>query len=222
VFWRAGLARKYPDHKRLTIMGLDTVELVIRFEEAFGITIPDDVATELTTPRRVSFYVLSQLDLAEHTACTSQQAFYFLRREFVPAFGIHRRDFRDTSNLAQLMPPKSRRQIWTTVRRQTGAAALPDLIRPRWLFLIVVLLTITAAVTALLATVFLTGSRRAALFVAGVVLLGAGWLGAALTRPLKRELRGRYAYAVDLARYAALHTPHVSRGNGPKKTSCKQ
>lgn len=188
-------------------MGLDTVELLIRFEEAFGITIPDEVATELTTPRRVSFYVRSQLNLAEQTACTSQQAFYFLRSEFVPALGIHRTDFRPTSNLAELLPAKSRRQFWTTVKSRIGDAALPDLVRPRWAFLLVVLLTITMALTVLLA-VFLSGGRGAALLVPVVVLVGVGQLGAILTRPLKREFRDRYAHAGDLARYAAIHTPH--------------
>ena len=189
-------------------MGLDTVELVIRFEEAFGITISDEVAAELTTPRRVSFYVISQLNLADQTACTSQQAFYFLRREFVPTLGIHRTDFRPTSNLAPLLPANSRTQIWTTIKRKLGDAALPDLVRPTWVFLIVVVLTFLAAITALLAAVSLTGSRGAGLFVAGVVSLGVGRLGAILTRPLKREFRDGYAHAGDLARYAVLHTPH--------------
>jgi len=189
-------------------MGLDTVELVIRFEDAFGIAIPDEVATELTTPRRVSFYVISQLNLAEQTACTSQQAFYFLRREFVPALGIHRTEFRPTSNLAQLLPAHSRRRTWTTIKRKLGDTALPDLVRPKWVFLLLVLLTIAAAVTAFVATLFLTGSREAALFVAIVVLIGIGRLGATLTRPLKREFRDEHSHAGDLAGYAALHTPH--------------
>jgi acyl carrier protein len=42
-------------------MGLDAVELVIRFEEAFGIPIPDDVAASLTTPREVADYVMTQV-----------------------------------------------------------------------------------------------------------------------------------------------------------------
>ena len=33
-------------------MGLETVELVIQFEESFAITIPDEVAARLTTPLR--------------------------------------------------------------------------------------------------------------------------------------------------------------------------
>ncbi|MBA3246597.1 MAG: hypothetical protein H0T63_00775 [Pyrinomonadaceae bacterium] len=43
-------------------MGLDTVELLMAFEEEFGMAIPDADASELTTPRQVTDYVMSKLD----------------------------------------------------------------------------------------------------------------------------------------------------------------
>ena len=39
-------------------MGLDTVELIIAFEERFGVKIPDKDAAELYTPRRVTDYIM--------------------------------------------------------------------------------------------------------------------------------------------------------------------
>ncbi|CAN5128298.1 hypothetical protein BH18ACI2_BH18ACI2_07570 [soil metagenome] len=42
-------------------MGLDTVELIMAFEEEFGIAIPDKDASELATPRQVTDYVMSKL-----------------------------------------------------------------------------------------------------------------------------------------------------------------
>ena len=39
-------------------MGLDTVELIMALEERFGIQIPDEDATELYTPRRVTDYIM--------------------------------------------------------------------------------------------------------------------------------------------------------------------
>jgi hypothetical protein len=40
-------------------MGLDTVELVMAFEERFGVSIPDAVAAELVTPRHVIDYLMA-------------------------------------------------------------------------------------------------------------------------------------------------------------------
>ena len=42
-------------------MGLDFVELVMAFEEAFNISIPDKDASELTTPRKVADYVMNKI-----------------------------------------------------------------------------------------------------------------------------------------------------------------
>jgi acyl carrier protein len=42
-------------------MGLDTVELLMAFEEKFGISIPDEDATRLTTPRKVTDYIVSKV-----------------------------------------------------------------------------------------------------------------------------------------------------------------
>ena len=39
-------------------MGLETVELIMAFEERFGIRIPDEDATELSTPRSVTLYIM--------------------------------------------------------------------------------------------------------------------------------------------------------------------
>ncbi len=39
-------------------MGLDTVELIMAFEEKFGVQIPDAAAAELTTPRKVTAYLM--------------------------------------------------------------------------------------------------------------------------------------------------------------------
>ena len=49
-------------------MGLDSVELLIRFENAFGIAIPDEVAAELTTPRKVTDYIFTQVNRGNQSA----------------------------------------------------------------------------------------------------------------------------------------------------------
>ena len=41
-------------------MGLDLVELVMRIEEEFDVTIPDESAAAMTTPRHVIEYLMLQ------------------------------------------------------------------------------------------------------------------------------------------------------------------
>ena len=189
-------------------MGLDTVELVIRIEEAFGIAIPDDVAATLTTPRHVKFYVLSQLKRSEQSSCMSQQAFYLLRRELVPVLGIRRSDFHPALNLSQLIPVARRSAVWTTVGSRIGVAALPNLARPVWLFSLLSLATIVTAVSVVYYTRPVIGSYLNALLVGVFAAIVFGRFAELLTRPLKRHFRNRYQHAGQLANYVVLHSPH--------------
>ena len=189
-------------------MGLDLVELTIRIEDAFGIPIPDEIAADLTTPRQVKFYVLSQLKLAERKTCMSQQAFYLLRREFVPVLGIQRPDFHPASKLAHLIATEDRIPTWTTLKAKIGAKGLPDLKRPTWLFWSLMFGTLaTAVATFIFVRVTLGRSDIALLF--SLLTLGAlGHVSARLTQHLKREFPDDCAHAGDVAKYLALHSPH--------------
>ena len=57
-------------------MGLGSVELVMGFEAAFGIVIPDAVAEEMITPRHTIDYVASSLD--DQPGCSLSHAAAFL------------------------------------------------------------------------------------------------------------------------------------------------
>lgn len=69
-------------------MGLDTVELVMRFEKEFGIAIPDDIATELTTPRKVTDYVLFQLTYNGQKGWTREKVAQMVREIIIDETGI--------------------------------------------------------------------------------------------------------------------------------------
>jgi hypothetical protein len=72
-------------------MGMDSVELVISFEEAFGIQITDEEATNCLTPRIVVDMIFSKLKTADEHVCRSQRAFYLIRRVLVQTFGLERK-----------------------------------------------------------------------------------------------------------------------------------
>jgi acyl carrier protein len=46
-------------------MGLDLVETVIRIEDEFEITIPDEISATLTTPRQVIDYLMTRPEVGE-------------------------------------------------------------------------------------------------------------------------------------------------------------
>ena len=64
----------------IAIMGLDSVELVMRVEERFGIEIHDSEAEPIRTPGMLVDLVFSKLQTGPQNYCASQRAFYVLRR----------------------------------------------------------------------------------------------------------------------------------------------
>src|SRR5262249_7886196 len=118
-------------------MGLDSVELVMRFEEVFGITIDDKEAEKLVTPRDVIELVLAKVERSGERACLNQRAFHLLRRVFKTSFSTRRRCFMPDAELQALVPMKNRRATWSCLASQIGITSLPDLARPRWVHLFI-------------------------------------------------------------------------------------
>ena len=117
-------------------MGLDTVELVIRIEDTFGVQIPDRVATGLTTPKKVTDFILSQVQQSEHPLpCLSQKAFYSIRREFTRQLSVPRRQLTPDASLKAILPEERRDEVWKNIGSSLGVKRWPKLSRKRWLFM---------------------------------------------------------------------------------------
>lgn len=188
-------------------MGLDTVELVIRFEDAFGISIPDKVAAELTTPRKVTDYIISQVAMTSQSSCLSQQAFYFLRKKFVGVLGIPRAEFLPDNKLERFIPLEGRRQDWLKLKHELGASSLPILARPVWLFGLLVFVSIVSFVIASTYAWTHGGGVASSLILGLLVSSVTGYLGAIATRPLQRNFRKGYSRPRDLAKFLVVNNP---------------
>ena len=185
-------------------MGLDTVELVIRLEETFGMAIPDEVAVELTTPRKVTDYIFSQVNAVNQSSCLSQQAFYHLRKKFVSVLGVARREFRPGTQLETLIPLELRREKWLKLMDEESSLSLPTLVRPIW---IVSSLAYLSMLSFVIVTFYLR-QPDAVSFVFGVfAAISVGYGGARATRPLQRNFRKGYERAGDLAKFLMVHNP---------------
>lgn len=113
-------------------MGLDTVELVLALEEEFGLQIPDDAATRLTTPGEVADYLCTRLRMDQTDPCPSQCGFYQLRKAINGRWGRARAGIRPDTPLGQLLRGGARER-WRALEEELGCA-LPSLRRSRLLF----------------------------------------------------------------------------------------
>ncbi|HEU4881914.1 MAG TPA: acyl carrier protein [Longimicrobium sp.] len=111
-------------------MGLDAVELVMAFEEGFGIAIPDEDAARMRTPRSVLDYAAARLGPVRGDGCLTQRTFYALRRGFRAA-GTVDAPLRPGTPLCALADRASWPVVWTRVRLGAGQPAWPASVRWR-------------------------------------------------------------------------------------------
>jgi acyl carrier protein len=174
-------------------MGLDTVELVMEVEEAFGITMSDEEAEKIQTVGDLYRYVLARLDRPVLTTpgCLSAAVFYRLRRQLMGRFRVERRRIRPASPLDDLIPAANRRREWQRLGECLGWR-LPELTRPGWVGFVSLGLFVTWSIATIAAWGRLAGFDPDALmvFVVGL-LVGALVLAIAVyqaTRPFATVL----------------------------------
>ncbi|MBP6014991.1 MAG: acyl carrier protein [Alphaproteobacteria bacterium] len=110
-------------------MGLDTVELVMAFEEAFEIDIADEAAERMFTVRDVIGYVYSRVEHSDTLICLSQRAFYRLRRSVQETLGVERSLVRPATSWETLLPVEHRQERWRHLKAAVGADKWPALER---------------------------------------------------------------------------------------------
>lgn len=180
-------------------MGLDSVELVIRFEDTFGISISDEVAATLTTPRKVIDYVVTQVVTSDDHACLSQQAFYFLRSGFMKRLQVPRSAFRVDAPLRLLIPKQNRKRVWEELKAELGEQALPELTRPLWLVSLLTAVAVLIGAYAAYATLNVWAA-------AGISIL-CGFLLSVLSRPCRNSFPRGVSTVGELVEYLLSHSP---------------
>ena len=104
-------------------MGLDGVEIVMAWEEAFGISIADAEAAQLRTPRMAIDLICEKLNVGcGENFCLSQRIFYRLRNAFVQVLSCPRATITPHTRLGDLIPIRGRQRVWSALQR---AARLP-------------------------------------------------------------------------------------------------
>lgn len=114
-------------------MGLDSVELVMTFEERFGVTITDAEAETCFTPAAVIDLVFGKLRASDAKVCVTQRAFHLLRRGLVQTLAVPRREVRLTSDVRCHGDGRCELEVWNELKSAIQAKRWPELVRPTWL-----------------------------------------------------------------------------------------
>ncbi len=133
-------------------MGLDTVELVLAFEDEFGIVIDDRYAEKMRTPGDVADYVISKVRTKRQDPCLSQIGFHRVRSLLMNEFAIPRKAIRPDTPLKDILVGDIRNN-WARLKNAIGTDYFPKLQRPP-LFVATVVFGIPALIALLL---FLSG-----------------------------------------------------------------
>ena len=82
-------------------MGLELVSIVIRIEEEFDISIPDEHAASITTPRQLIEYLMERPELVGKRSrdAVAESVWQALEDEI----GVERKDFTEDSRLIEDM-----------------------------------------------------------------------------------------------------------------------
>jgi len=109
-------------------MGLDSVELILAWEESFGIPISDAEAETMFTTRQVAERIFEKVRSTgpEDSGCLSMRAFLRLRMAF-QAEGVTRGDIRPDAKVTSLLPNRQRRDVLSTVCERAGFRPLKRL-----------------------------------------------------------------------------------------------
>jgi acyl carrier protein len=186
-------------------MGLDGVELVMAFEERFGIQISDAEAEHCFTPANVIDLILGKLCAAESSVCLTQHSFHNLRRVLVRQLHIPRQSIRLDTDLRSFFPMEQHARAWTTLKTGTEVWTWPELQRPAWLTW-----SLFGFGMALFSTCVYFGvnPRGIGEFTAAYICAGPATIifivtAGRLTRPFKQFIPARYATLRQLIRATA-------------------
>ncbi len=183
-------------------MGLDGVELVMTWEERFGIAIPDEATKRMRTPRMAMEYIHGTLAHPRTATCLTQRTFYRVRATFAARLGPVARRLHPSADLAALLPWDTRAATWTDLGLASGLQQWPELQRPTWVTALI--LSGAAGIPCLAwARGLVTPGWCVAL---GLLLLDVGYR---VTRPLARGLPPHARTAAALTRHLAGYNAEV-------------
>jgi hypothetical protein len=108
-------------------MGLDAVEIILGWENAFDIKLSDEEVFELRTPQQAIDLIAIKVGASDRVigVCIGLRAYHRIRQAFCSVAKVHRSQVRLDSNLRKLLPKKQRQDIWREIFTLAGFSESP-------------------------------------------------------------------------------------------------
>ena len=107
-------------------MGLDSIEILVKVEKTFGITIPDNEAEKIITVGDFHDAVWRHLEPKHSEKCKSQALFYKIRQSAFNRLEFPKNDFKPVTSLNTIFPLEGRRQAYLNFAKANDLT-FPDL-----------------------------------------------------------------------------------------------
>jgi acyl carrier protein len=155
-------------------MGLDSVEILMKVEETFGISIPDEEAQKIVTIGDFHNAVWRHLNGKQSNTCKTQHLFYTLRKSIADEFGYSPQQLTLAVSPETIFPKVNRRDAYATFADRVHLKLPPLVLTDAWQKLLVSVAIVTVvggfAVATVLMTIFDYGKWTLLIPVMGIVL----------------------------------------------------
>jgi len=180
-------------------MGLEGVELIMDFEEAFGVELTDAEVIDSVTPRIIGDVIFSRLKATDERICQSQRAFYILRRAFVKIFNVEKKSITPETRFRDFVGESQQKEIWEQLRVAIAARSWPKLTLPLMMSRVLIAATLAVFSIPVYAVI-----RSSELVCFGGAILAIVFLMVAnkFTRPCRNYIPSRFKTIRDLIPYA--------------------
>jgi hypothetical protein len=199
-------------------VGLEAVEIVMRVEEVFDLTIEDSEAEKCATPGQLIDLVLGKVGRTSEAACLTQRAFHRVRASLMRLFGLRRNQIRPDVPLANLFPRPTRKARVRQLLAGIGLGKDIEFVRPEWLSRVIGIATLSGgiAVAVYLAWHPISSKSQFLSFicvspiVAGVLFsIIFGWLACLATRRMLIEFQPSMSAIGQLSRWIVANAPDL-------------
>ena len=106
-------------------MGMEDVELIMRVEDRFQVSLSDEDAQKMLTVGDLHEWLLAKVCTAPDGPCLSSAAFYRIRKALIETCGTSRNAVKPDSDLEQLVPTEGRPERWEQLGSAIGCRLRP-------------------------------------------------------------------------------------------------